>query len=186
MIILTGANMSGKSTYLKHNAIICLLAQIGSFIPAKSANLTIIDKLFLRQGASDDIINNNSTFMVEMNDIKFILDNITNSSLILLDEPAKSTNAKEGGAIARAFCEYLLERYETKAIIATHNLEITKIEKLYPQKAFNYVVGFNEFSTTHDRKIKRGVIDSSLAINTAMLADLPKEMIQKAKMYASA
>lgn len=186
MIILTGANMSGKSTYLKHNAIICLLAQIGSFIPAKSANLTIIDKLFLRQGASDDIINNNSTFMVEMNDIKFILDNITNSSLILLDEPAKSTNAKEGGAIARAFCEYLLEHYKTKTIIATHNLEITKIEKLYPQKAFNYVVGFNEFSTTHDRKIKRGVIDSSLAINTAMLADLPKEMIQKAKMYASA
>ncbi|MBR3605081.1 MAG: hypothetical protein IKL52_03530, partial [Candidatus Gastranaerophilales bacterium] len=185
MIILTGANMSGKSTYLKHNAIICLLAQIGSFIPANSATLTIIDKLFLRQGASDDIINNNSTFMVEMNDIKFILDNITNSSLILLDEPAKSTSAKEGGAIARAFCEYLLEHFETKTIIATHNLEITKSEKTNPQKVINYAIGYGYSSTNQDRKIRKGIMNSSLAINTALLANLPKEIIAKAKSYTS-
>lgn len=184
MIILTGANMSGKSTYLKYNAIICVLAQVGSFVPAKEANITIIDKLFLRQGASDDIINNNSTFMVEMNDIKFILDNITNSSLILLDEPAKSTSAKEGGAIARAFCEYLLENYKTKAIITTHNLEITKVENLYPQKALNFVIGYDGNSIILNRKIKRGIIDSSLALNTAVLAKLPNEIISKAKIYA--
>lgn len=184
-IILTGANMSGKSTYLKHNAIISVLAQVGSFIPAKEADLTIVDKLFLRQGASDDIITNNSSFMVEMNDIKFILDNITNSSLILLDEPAKSTSAKEGGAIARAFCEYLLENYKTKAIIATHNLEITKTEKLYPKKALNFVIGYSEDSNTFNRKIKRGIIGSSCAINTAILANLPNELITKAKLYAA-
>jgi DNA mismatch repair protein MutS len=82
LIILTGANMSGKSTFLKYNAIILLLAQIGSYIPAQSADLTIVDKIFMRQGSTDDIVNNNSTFMVEMNDLKFIIDNATNSSIV--------------------------------------------------------------------------------------------------------
>ncbi len=184
-IVLTGANMSGKSTYLKHNAIITLLAQIGSFVPAKEADLTIIDRLFLRQGSTDDIINNNSSFMVEMNDLKFILDNITNSSFILLDEPAKSTNSKEGGAISRAFCEYLLEHYDAKAIIATHNDELTKLEQSHPQNATNYVMGSNNFSEGEiiDRKIKKGIIKTSLAINTAKLANLPFEIIEKAQKF---
>ncbi len=183
MIILTGANMSGKSTYLKQNAIICLLSQIGSFIPAKEANISIIDKIFIRQGSTDDIINNNSSFMVEMNDLKFIIDNLTNKSLVLLDEPAKSTSEKEGGAIARAFCEYILNHFNSKILIATHNLELTKLEEKYPKRAFNYVIGEADISKLiiNDRKIKRGVVDSSMAINTAILAKLPKEIIESAK-----
>lgn len=185
MIILTGANMSGKSTYLKHNAIICLLSQMGSFIPARAASLSIIDKIFLRQGSTDDIINNNSSFMVEMNDLKFILDNITNTSFVLLDEPAKSTNAKEGGAIARAFCEYLLNHYDAKIILTTHNAELTKLEEQFVDKVTNYVIGNSDESLNmvSDRKIKRGVITSSLAINTAMLANLPSEIIESARAH---
>lgn len=185
-VILTGANMSGKSTYLKYNAIIVLLSQIGAFVPAEYASTTIIDKIFVRQGSTDDIINNNSSFMVEMNDLKHIVDNVTDSSLIILDEPAKSTSAKEGGAIARAFCEYILKNYKAKTIVATHNLELAKIETMYPDRAFNYVIGNSDISETeiNDRKIKRGVINSSLAINTAALADLPLEIISAAKKYA--
>lgn len=184
LIVLTGANMSGKSTYLKYNAIICLLAQIGSFVPADYAELTIVDKLFFRQGSTDDIINNNSSFMVEMNDLKFILDNITNSSFVLLDEPAKSTNEKEGGAIARAFCEYIINKYKTKMIIATHNSELTKLEELYQEKAINLVMGNSDFfGMISDRKIRHGIINSSMAINTAKLADLPDEIIENAKLY---
>ena len=182
MIILTGANMSGKSTYLKLSAIICLLAQIGSFVPSEEANLTIIDKIFFRQNASDDIINSNSSFMVEMNDLKYIIDNATKNSLILLDEPAKSTNAKEGGAIARAFCEYEIKKIKAKSIVATHNLELTKLEDIYPDNIKNYVIGNMDIENNSiDRKIKRGIIKTSMALNTAILADLPKEIIQKAK-----
>ncbi|MBR5304326.1 MAG: DNA mismatch repair protein MutS [Candidatus Gastranaerophilales bacterium] len=184
MMILMGANMSGKSTYLKHNAIICLLAQIGSYIPADYADLVLIDKLFLRQGATDDIINNNSSFMVEMNDFKFIIDNITDSSFVLLDEPAKSTNEKEGGAIAKAFCEYLIEHYNSKIIIATHNFELTKLENEYPKRVCNFVIGDSlEGFSLSDRKIKKGTIKTSFAINTANLAGLPEEIINKAKQY---
>lgn len=182
MMILTGANMSGKSTYLKHNAIIILLSQIGCFVPADSAEIAIVDKIFLHQGSSDDIINNNSSFMVEMNDLKFILDNITNRSLVLLDEPAKSTSAQEGGAIARAFCEYVLERYKAKYIIATHNLELTKIETDFPNKAFNCVMG-NSSSDLSSRKISKGILSTSCALNTAKLAQLPQELIANAKKY---
>ena len=181
LIVLTGANMSGKSTYLKHNAIICLLAQIGSFVPAQSADLTIVDKLFVRQDTSDDISKQNSSFMVEMNDLKFIIDNLTDSSLILLDEPSKSTNAKEGGAIARAFLEYILENHQTKIMVATHNFELTKLENMFKDRAFNYLIGDN--NSSFNRKIKRGVISSSFAIDTAILANLPDEIIKKAKKY---
>ena len=184
MIILTGANMSGKSTYLKHNALICLLAQIGSFVPADYADLTIVDKLFMRQDTSDDILNQNSSFMVEMNDLKFIVENVTDSSFVLLDEPAKSTNAKEGGAIARAFLEYLLKYYNTKVMIATHNLELTKLENLFPDRVFNYLVG-EDNSNSFSHKIKRGIIKSSFALDTAILANLPNEIIENAKKYIS-
>ncbi len=185
MVILTGANMSGKSTYLKHNAIISLLAQIGSFVPADMAELEILDRIFVRQGSVDDIINNSSSFMVEMNDLKFILDHATKASLILLDEPAKSTNASEGGAIARAFCEYMIKNYESKMMIATHNLELTKLEKMFPNKVFNYVIGaFDDAKKVGiNRKVVRGTVNSSLAINTAKLAGLPSELVENAKKY---
>ena len=183
MIILTGANMSGKSTYLKHNALICILAQIGSFVPAKCANIVISDRIIFRQNSNDDIVNNNSSFMVEMNDLKYILDNISNNSLILLDEPAKSTNAKESGAIARACCEYILNHFKTRAIIATHNFELTKIEAKY-DNAKNYVIGLNSNDgIIKDRKIRKGVASQSMAINTAKLAQLPDEIIKLAQEY---
>ena len=182
MIILTGANMSGKSTYLKHNALINLLSQIGSFVPAQSANLTITDKIFLRQGTTDDILNNNSSFMIEMDDLKTIIDSATGNSLVLLDEPAKSTSSKEGGALARAFCEYLVEHNKPKTIIATHNWELTKLENQYPTQIHNLTTGENSTNIIN-RKIKKGITKTSQAINTAQLANLPKEIIEKAKTY---
>ena len=121
--------------------------------------------------------------MVEMNDLKYILDNITNSSLILLDEPAKSTNAQESGAIARAFCEYILKNYHSKTIVATHNLELTKLEDKYPSKVANYIMGSSN-NGIFDRKIRRGVIDKSYALDTALLADLPDEILTLAKRYS--
>ncbi len=185
IIILTGANMSGKSTYLKHNAIIPILAQIGSFVPADCAQLSILDKIFVRQGTTDDIVNNSSSFMIEMNDLKFVIDNATDNSLILLDEPAKSTNTNEGGAIVKAFCDYLIMHFKTKTLIATHNLELTKLEAKYPSCVFNYVVGASNTSENinSDRKVTRGIVNSSLAINTAILANLPEEIINNAKKY---
>lgn len=184
MIILTGANMSGKSTYLKHNAIITLLAQIGSFVPAKLADLTLVDKVFFRQGSTDDIVNNNSTFMVEMNDLKFILDNSTEDSYIFLDEPAKSTNEKEGGAIARAYLEYIIKYKKAKTMLVTHNFELTKLEISFPNIVHNYTIGsLNNTKDRIDRRIKKGIVTSSLALNTAALASLPTEIIQKAKTY---
>ena len=139
----------------------------------------------MRQGSTDDIINNNSSFMVEMNDLKFILDHATDNSLVMLDEPAKSTNAKEGGAIARAYCEYLLQNNKPKMIISTHNLELTKLEKQYSGSVYNYVIGLNSSGQAYsfDRKIKRGIVDTSLAINTAILAEMPSEIIEKAKEF---
>ena len=147
----------------------------------KISKKLIIDKIFFRQGATDDIINNNSSFLIEMNDLKFILENMTNSSLILLDEPAKSTNEKEGGAIARAFCEYILEKYSAKTLIATHNIELTKLENKFPNKVQNYIMGSKD--GIFDRKIRRGVVSSSHAIDTAILAELPKELLDIAHSY---
>ncbi len=182
-IILTGANMSGKSTYLKHNAIICLFSQIGAFVPADFAQVTLLDKIFFRQGITDDIINNNSSFMVEMNDLKFVIDNSTNKSLILLDEPAKSTNEKEGGAIARAFVEYLVDEIKAKTIVVTHNSELTKIEANYKPRVLNYMMETfsNADGISYLRKMKKGIVQSSCAIDTAILADLPKKVISRAK-----
>lgn len=180
IIILTGANMSGKSTYLKHNAIVAILSQMGAFTPATSAKVSIVDKLFFYQGSTDDITNNASSFMIEMRDLKYILDNATKKSLILLDEPAKSTNSKESGAIVKSFIEYILKYYKTKSIITTHNLDITELEEKYPNQIFNYHLGENSFK---DRKIKRGVAKNSSAITTAKIVNLPKELIETAESY---
>ena len=123
--------------------------------------------------------------MIEMNDLKFVIDNATDNSLILLDEPAKSTNANEGGAIVKAFCDYLIMHFKTKTLIATHNLELTKLEAKYPSCVFNYVVGASNTSENinSDRKVTRGIVNSSLAIHTALLANLPEEIINNAKKY---
>ncbi len=184
MIILTGANMSGKSTYIKHNAIICFLAQIGSYVPAGYANCSITDKIFMRQDSNDDISNNNSSFMVEMDDFKFILDNATSSSMVLLDEPAKSTTPEESSAIAKAYLEYLLKYNSPKIFVVTHNLDISKLESSHPNNVFNYMMGGNlSDKIVMDRKVRRGVSKRSFAINTAQLADLPTEIIRNAKLY---
>lgn len=182
-IILTGANMSGKSTYLKQNAIICLFSQIGAYVPADYAEITMIDKIFFRQGITDDIVNNNSSFMVEMNDLKFVIENSTEKSLILLDEPAKSTNEKEGGAIARAFVEYLVDEIKAKMIVVTHNAELTNIESNYTPRVVNYMMetSSNADGIIHLRKMRKGSVNSSYAIDTAVLADLPPKIIARAK-----
>ena len=183
MIILTGANMSGKSTYMKTNAIISILGQMGSFVPAQNAQISLVDKIFVRQGSTDDIVNNNSSFMVEMNDLRFIIDNATSSSLILLDEPAKSTNQKEGGAIVRAFCEYIVKYSKAKTMIITHNFDIANLEDKYPNRILSYKVGSREAGAYNDKKIRRGIASTSCAIDTAILAELPYEIINLANNY---
>ena len=174
VMILTGANMSGKSTYLKHNALICLMAQMGCFVPCENAKINIVDKIFFRQGALDDISNSASSFLIEMKDLKYIIDNTTNSSLILLDEPAKSTNPVESANIIKAYTEYMMEHFEVKMIIATHNIELTKLK--------NQKIKYFYMDTT--KHLKQGIANTSQAIDIANIANLPKEIIEKAKSYS--
>lgn len=187
-IILTGANMSGKSTFLKQNAIVSILAQIGTFVFSKNAKLSIIDRLFFRQSTYDDLLNSKSSFMVEMSDLNFILNNATKNSLVLLDEPLKSTNSKEASAILMAYLEYFSKNYGAKTIIATHNFEITTLEDKFPDEFINYFISFENSNNLdkkeQSRKIKIGRAKESKALDIALALDFPKEIIEKATSYA--
>ncbi|MBR1616541.1 MutS family DNA mismatch repair protein, partial [bacterium] len=183
VMIITGANMIGKSTYLKQNAIICTLAQMGSFVPAKKAEFKILNSIFYRQATLDDISNNTSSFMLEMNDLKYILDNAKDNTLVLLDEPAKSTNSSESAAIIMAFLEYFLLNNSAKTILATHNFEVTKLEKQIPNKVSNFVFGCVENNQIKDRLLHQGSINQSNALSIAALAQLPDAIIKRAHEY---
>ena len=181
LILLTGPNMSGKSSYLRQVALIILLAQIGSFIPAESASIGITDRIFTRVGASDNLIKGQSTFMVEMQEAANILNNATDKSLIILDELGRGTSTYDGVSIAWAIVEFIYKNIKAKTLFATHYHElITMIEKL--EKAQNYSVTVKE---TDDkviflRKIIKGGIDKSYGIEVAKLAGLPKSLIDRA------
>ena len=187
-IILTGANMSGKSTFLKQNAIVSILAQIGAFVFSKNAKLSIIDRLFFRQSTYDDLLNSKSSFMVEMSDLNFILNNATKNSLVLLDEPLKSTNSKEASAILMAYLEFFSKNYGAKTIIATHNFEITTLEDKFPDEFINYFISFENSNNLdkkeQSRKIKIGRAKESRALDIALALGFPKEIIEKATSYA--
>jgi DNA mismatch repair protein MutS len=183
LMLITGPNMAGKSTYIRQVALITIMAQMGSFVPAKSAHIGVVDKVFTRIGASDDLSRGQSTFMVEMTETANILHNATARSLVILDEIGRGTSTYDGISIAWAVAEYLLtaEDKTAKTLFATHYWELTKLEEKVPG-AVNYNVAVHEGQDgiVFLRKIIKGGTDRSYGIHVARLAGLPGEVLQRA------
>lgn len=184
LLIITGPNMAGKSTYMRQTAVITLMAQIGSFVPASSAKIGVVDRIFTRVGASDDIASGQSTFMLEMNEVSNILRNATKSSLIILDEIGRGTSTYDGLSIAWAVAEYIhnKRRIGAKTMFATHYHEMTELEdKLDGVKNYRIAVNKHGDEISFLRRIVRGGADESYGIEVAALAGLPGEVIKRAK-----
>ena len=182
--IITGPNMAGKSTYMRQTALIVLMAQIGSFVPAKSASIGVVDKIFTRVGASDDLASGQSTFMVEMNEVANILKNATNKSLIILDEIGRGTSTYDGLSIAWAVAEYIgnREKIGAKTLFATHYHELIRLEnKMDGIKNYSVAVKKRGDDITFLRKIVKGGTDDSFGIQVALLAGVPEEVTDRAK-----
>ena len=181
-VVLTGPNMSGKSTYMKQIALISIMAQIGSFVPAKKANLPIIDKYLTRIGASDDILTGQSTFMVEMSEVSNILNNATEKSLIILDEVGRGTSTTDGVSIATAISMYIHDKIGAKTVFATHYHELTDLENKFAHIT-NYRIEVDEKQgkVMFLRNIVKGGADKSYGIEVAKLAGLPKEILIESK-----
>lgn len=188
LLLITGPNMAGKSTYMRQVALIIIMTQIGSFVPAKSASISICDKIFTRIGASDDLASGKSTFMVEMWEVSNILKNATNKSLILLDEVGRGTSTYDGLSIAWSVIEYICgeSKLGCKTLFATHYHELTKLEgKIKGVK--NYCVSVKEVENNivFLRKIVRGGADQSYGIEVAKLAGLPDKVLKRAREILS-
>lgn len=183
LALITGPNMAGKSTYMRQVALIVLMAQIGSFVPAKSAKIGIVDKLFTRVGASDDLSRGQSTFMLEMSEVSYILRNATKKSLILYDEIGRGTSTYDGMAIARAVAEYTASRkLGAKTLFATHYHELTCLEdEIEGVVNYNIAAKKRGESITFLRKIVRGPTDDSYGIDVAKLAGVPSGVIKRAR-----
>ncbi|MGN0026973.1 MAG: DNA mismatch repair protein MutS, partial [Clostridium sp.] len=184
LLLITGPNMAGKSTYMRQVALITLMAQIGSFVPAKSANISICDKIFTRIGASDDLAGGKSTFMVEMWEVSNILKNATSRSLVLLDEVGRGTSTYDGLSIAWSVIEYISKNnnLKCKTLFATHYHELTKLEgNIEGVKNYSVAVSEVDDNIIFLRKIVEGGADQSYGIEVAKLAGLPNEVINRAK-----
>ena len=183
LMLITGPNMAGKSTYMRQVALIVLMAQIGSFVPAAEARIGVVDRIFTRVGASDDLASGQSTFMLEMNEVSYILRNATRASLIIYDEVGRGTSTFDGMSIARAIVEYTnSRRIGAKTLFATHYHELTSMESEY-DGIVNYNIAAKKRgdSITFLRKIVRGSTDDSYGIEVAKLAGLPNEVIRRAR-----
>ncbi len=174
--IITGPNMSGKSTYMRMAALIQLMGQIGSFVPASSAELTIADRIFTRIGASDNISRGESTFLVEMNETATILNNATDRSIIIMDEVGRGTSTYDGLSLAYAIAEYISKFIKARTLFATHYHELTELES--KQGIINYTVQVHESAHSVEflHKVVRGKADKSYGIHVAKLAGIPKEI----------
>ncbi|MCI8538520.1 MAG: DNA mismatch repair protein MutS [Oscillospiraceae bacterium] len=184
LAIITGPNMAGKSTYMRQVALICLMAQIGSFVPARSARLGVVDRVFTRIGASDDLAAGQSTFMVEMSEVAGILRDATRQSLIILDEIGRGTSTYDGMSIARAVLEYCADpkKLGAKTLFATHYHELTVLEGQLPGvKNYNIAAKKRDGDITFLRKIVRGGADQSYGVEVAQLAGVPSKVIRRAK-----
>jgi DNA mismatch repair protein MutS len=184
IMMITGPNMSGKSALLRQTALICIMAQTGSFVPAKHAELGIIDKVFTRVGASDNISMGESTFMVEMLEAASIMNNISERSLILLDELGRGTSTYDGISIAWAIAEYIHEHPKAKAktLFATHYHELNEMEKSFSRiKNFNVSVQEAKDKVIFLRKLRRGGSEHSFGIHVAQMAGMPKSIVYRAK-----
>jgi DNA mismatch repair protein MutS len=182
ILLLTGPNMGGKSTYLRQTALIVILAQMGSFVPARSAKLSVVDRVFTRIGASDNLARGRSTFMVEMTETAAILHTATARSLILLDEVGRGTATYDGLAIAWAAVEYLHARVRAKTLFATHYFELTELaEQLEGVKNFHVSVKETGGGIVFLRRVEPGAADRSYGIEVAKLAGLPNEVVTRAR-----
>jgi DNA mismatch repair protein MutS len=182
ILLLTGPNMGGKSTYLRQTALIVIMAQMGSFVPAAKARLGIVDRVFTRIGASDNLAGGRSTFMVEMTETAAILNTATARSLILLDEVGRGTSTYDGLAIAWAAVEYLHARTRAKTLFATHYFELTELaEQLSGVKNFHVSVKESAAGIVFLRKVESGAADRSYGIEVAKLAGLPDEVVERAR-----
>ena len=182
--IITGPNMSGKSTYMRMVAIIQIMAQIGSFIPADSGDLSVVDKIFTRIGASDSLYSGKSTFMVEMSEVSYILKNATKNSLIILDEVGRGTSTFDGMAIAKAVVLYITDRVKAFTLFSTHYQELSNLEAL-SNIIFNLTLKIKEEGNDimFLRKVTPGITSKSYGIHVAKLAGLPDEVISKARKF---
>jgi len=182
LAIVTGPNMAGKSTYIRQVALIVLMAQIGSFVPAESAEIGLVDRIFTRVGANDDLARGQSTFMVEMNETSNIVNNATERSLVILDEIGRGTSTFDGLSIAWSVAEFLHDKIKARALFATHYHELTKLAE-ERSGACNFNVAVREWNDQiiFLRKIIPGGADKSYGIQVARLAGLPKEILDRAK-----
>ncbi len=186
-MIITGPNMAGKSTYMRQVALITLMAHIGSFVPAKYAEISLTDRIFTRVGASDDLSQGQSTFMVEMMEVANIMDNATNNSLIILDEIGRGTSTFDGLSIAWAVVEYLSKNMKVKTLFSTHYHELTELEN-FIEGVKNYKIAVKELNgnIVFLRKIVRGSTSKSFGIEVAALAGVKQEIIERAKQISVA
>ncbi|MCB9362641.1 DNA mismatch repair protein MutS [Candidatus Woesearchaeota archaeon] len=181
--IITGPNMAGKSTYLRQVALITLLAQMGSFVPAKSATISIVDRIFSRVGAYDDLSMGQSTFMVEMSETANILNNATAKSLIIMDEVGRGTSTYDGLSLAWAIIEYILQHIKGKTLFATHYHHLNTLERQYEGvKNFNVLVEEHDEDVVFLHKIIEGGTDRSYGIHVAMIAGMPKQVIDRSRL----
>ena len=188
MSIITGPNMSGKSTYMRQTALIDLMAQTGCFVPADSAKISVVDKIFTRVGASDDLTAGQSTFMVEMSEVSDILRNATPNSLVILDEVGRGTSTFDGVSIARAVAEHICtsKKLGCKTLFATHYHELIGLEnELEGVKNYSIAVNKHGGNIRFLRKIVRGGVDESYGIDVAKLAGLPAKVVSRARELLS-
>ncbi|MDI6784084.1 MAG: DNA mismatch repair protein MutS, partial [bacterium] len=182
LLLITGPNMAGKSTYIRQVALIGLLAQMGSFVPAKSAKLGVVDRIFTRVGAADNLLRGESTFMVEMNETANILHNATTRSLLVLDEIGRGTSTFDGLSIAWAVAEYIHDNLQARTLFATHYHELTQLASVLPGiKNYNVAVREWQEKVIFLHKIIEGPCDKSYGIAVARLAGLPISVILRAK-----
>ena len=179
-MLITGPNMAGKSTYMRQVALLTLMAQVGSFVPARTAEIAPVDRIFTRIGASDDLVSGQSTFMVEMNEVAQILREATKDSLVILDEIGRGTSTFDGMSIARAVVEHIDGRIHAKTLFATHYHELTEMEN---ERIHNYCIAVREKgkNVVFLRRIVAGAADKSYGIHVARLAGLPQRVTERAE-----
>jgi DNA mismatch repair protein MutS len=186
-ILLTGPNMAGKSTYMRQNALIILLAQVGSFVPATRARIGLVDRIFTRIGASDDLASGQSTFMVEMNEVANIVNGMSSKSFLVLDEVGRGTSTYDGISIAWAIVEFIVEQICPRTIFATHYHELAQLEKNYSGRIINAQMSVSEPSCENPQiaflhKVKAGSATKSYGIEVARLAGLPQDILDRAML----
>jgi DNA mismatch repair protein MutS len=180
ILVITGPNMGGKSTYMRQFALIVIMAQIGCFVPAEKADLMIFNSIFTRIGASDDLVSGQSTFMVEMNETNMALRHADENSLLIFDEIGRGTATFDGMALAQAIIEYIAIKVKAKTMFSTHYHEITRIDKEIPTlKNVHVSVADNGNEVTFLYKIADGAMGKSYGINVARLAGLPEELLER-------